>query len=55
MKLATPLFTDRLVPRMITVADAVARYLARMRDPEAHRFLESGLVGPPADQAPCDS
>ena len=44
MKLATPLLTDRLVLRTLTVADATERYLGWMRDPEATRFLESRLV-----------
>lgn len=44
MKLATPLRTERLVLRTLTVADATERYLAWMRDPKATRFLESRLV-----------
>ena len=44
MRLATPLLTDRLILRTLTVADATDRYLGWMRDPEATRFLESRLV-----------
>jgi ribosomal-protein-alanine N-acetyltransferase len=44
MKLATPLLTERLMLRTLTIADATERYLAWMRDPEATRFLEARLV-----------
>jgi ribosomal-protein-alanine N-acetyltransferase len=44
MKLATPLLTERLLLRTLTIADATDRYLAWMRDPETTRFLESRLV-----------
>jgi RimJ/RimL family protein N-acetyltransferase len=44
VRLATPLRTERLVLRTLTVADATERYLGWMRDPNATRFLESRLV-----------
>jgi [ribosomal protein S5]-alanine N-acetyltransferase len=41
MELNTPLRTARLILRTLKAADATARYLGWMRDPEVNRYLES--------------